>query len=183
MGRREFFKSALKKVKDTTAKVAVDLIKENTKRNFLRPPGAILEADFLLTCTRGASCKEACPYDAIHIFGVEGGIHAGTPFVDPQYSACQFCKDMPCVEACKPKALTMKNLKMGVAEFNRDHCLINQGQRCDYCFKSCPEGVAGISKGENGMPIVDTEECVGCGKCEYICVSQTGRAFLVRAIE
>ncbi len=179
MSRRAFFKSILGKVKDTAHEVAKETIKEKLKRKFLRPPGAISEEHFLLTCTRCGDCKTACPYDAVHLMGLDGGVHTNTPFVDPQYSACRYCEDMPCVTSCKPKALRPSHLKMGEARFYKEHCLVNQGQRCDYCFKSCPDGIGAISKDENSMPAIDTEKCVGCGKCEYICVSMSGRALLV----
>ena len=181
MSRRDFFKSVLTKAKGTAIEATKVVIQSQLKRKFLRPPGAISEESFLLTCTRCGDCRPACPYSAIHLFGVEGGVHVNTPFVDPQHTPCRYCEDMPCVAACKPKALHKDYLKMGVAQLHVEHCLIEQGQRCDYCFKSCPEGVGAISKDSDGLPLIDVEKCVGCGKCEYICVSQSGKALLVSA--
>ena len=128
---------------------------------------------------------KACPHGAVHLIGVTGGLHANTPFVDPYHAACVFCEDMPCIDSCEPKALTRdengKYLKMGTAVFYKDHCLVGQGQRCDYCFNSCPQGIKAISKTKEGMPQINADLCVGCGKCAYICVSQTGKAFDVIA--
>lgn len=35
------------------------------------------------------------------------------------------------------------------------------------CVKNCPFGA--LTMGENGIPIVDTNKCTGCSKCESVC--------------
>ncbi len=182
MDRRKFFTSILSKTKQAATETVTEVVKQKLKRKFLRPPGAISEESFLLKCSRCGDCKTACPHSAVHLFGVDSGVNVNTPFVDPSYSACQFCEEMPCIKACEPSALDYENLKMGVARVSSQHCLVSQGQRCDYCFKSCPSGVDAISKGDEGVPVIDTNQCVGCGKCEYICVSQSGKAIEVEPV-
>lgn len=187
MDRRNFFKFGITKSKEVTINAAKVGLKMKFKRNFIRPPGAISEEQFLITCTRCGDCKSACPHDAIHLVdAITAGINTKTPFVDPFFKACQYCEDMPCIKSCEPQALKFPEndlpLKMAIARVNLDHCLISQGQRCDYCFKSCPSGIKAISKNKQGEPIINQKQCVGCGKCAYICVSQTGKAIEMEPI-
>lgn len=182
MDRRDFFKFGLSKSTETVSNVAKANIDAKFRREIIRPPGAISEMQFLLSCTRCGDCKTACPHNAIHLVdALTAGALNKTPFIDPVFKACQFCEDMPCIQSCEPQALKMPEeglaaIKIAIAAVNPDHCLVAQGQRCDYCFKSCPKGINAISKAENGVPFIDADLCVGCGKCAYICVSQTGTA-------
>ena len=64
MKRREFFQLGARK----TAETALDLLGERARRraeNWLRPPYALAELEFLLTCTRCDACVEACPHDVV----------------------------------------------------------------------------------------------------------------------
>ena len=180
MDRRAFFKFGISKSKEVAFDIAKIGLKMKFKRTMIRPPGALPEEQFLLACTRCGDCKSACPYEAIHLVeSFTAGVVSQTPFIDPYYKACHYCEDMPCIKACTPKALKQTEnvkLKIATARVNIKHCLVSQGQRCDYCFKSCPSGIRAISKNSNGTPTIDPDLCVGCGKCAYICVSQTGKA-------
>ena len=186
MDRRSFFKLGITKSKDVAIEVAKTHLESKFKREIIRPPGAIEEESFLLTCTRCEDCKTACPHDAIHLIdSVAAGLANKTPFVDPYYKACQYCEDMPCIEACEPKALRWKEdekPKLALAVVVDEHCLVTQGQYCDYCFNSCPSGIKAIKKNSSGVPQIVEDECVGCGKCAYICVSQSGRAIEMESI-
>jgi ferredoxin-type protein NapG len=180
MNRRSFFKFGITKSREAAINIARVGLRMKFKRSFIRPPGAISEETFLLTCTRCGDCKPACPHDAIHLINeVSAGVQNRTPFVDPYFKACQYCKDMPCIIACEPKALDFPiqgPIKLGVARFVPEHCLVSQGQICDYCSNQCPDGVKALSMDANKVPGIDQATCVGCGKCAYICVSQSGRA-------
>ncbi len=69
--------------------------------------------------------------------------------------------------------------KIGIAKIFRKHCLGAQGQHCDYCSRSCPKEFNALTIGSDRVPIIDEDKCVGCGKCEYICPSITGKAIKV----
>ena len=184
MDRRSFFKFGLDKGVELAKNVASLGLKMKFRREMIRPPGAIPEEKFLLTCTRCGDCQSACPHEAIHLVNAVSP-QAKTPFIDPYFKACQYCEDMPCVKVCQPQALrwnSNKTLKLALASLNKIHCLVFQGQYCDYCFNSCPEGIDAISKDEQGLLKIDASKCVGCGKCAYICVSQTGRAIEMKAL-
>ena len=180
--RRDFFKLGFLKGKQEVVKK----IQKKVPRIGIRPPGALEEDEFILACTRCDDCVTACPHDAIFKPAYsEANIYGGTPFMDFKENACEMCTDFPCISSCKPGALKLVDnfLKVGVAKLNEEHCLVKQGQMCDYCARSCPKEYGALTFGEDRMPIIDEDLCVGCGKCEYICVSQSGKAIEVKWIE
>jgi len=182
MDRREFFNLAIQKSKSAFA----EQFAERAPRIGLRPPGAISEEAFLLSCTRCGECEKACPYQAIYSVDMEQGKAYGkTPFIDVNLTACEYCEDFPCIQSCEPGALVKEQqyIKMGLAVVHKEHCLVYQGQYCDYCAKSCPSAFDALSMGEDNMPIIDKEKCVGCGQCAYICPAQSGAALFVKPLQ
>lgn len=182
IGRRELFLRSIQSVKKTAIQVVDAGIKFKFRRKIIRPPGAIAEDEFLMACTRCDRCKEACPYNAIHkVDAISSGVLLNTPFIDPLFEPCRYCEDMPCIRSCEDNALLLENKDkpIGIAVVHREHCLVEQGQYCDYCYNSCPNGLKAIEKGDDGVPIIDVETCIGCGKCAYICVSQTDKAIVI----
>jgi MauM/NapG family ferredoxin protein len=144
--------------------------KEN--QDWLRPPGALGEEEFLTHCTRCTACQEACPYQSIRRLGPEFGRAAGTPAIIPHESPCYLCEDMPCISACEPLALRhipRGDVRMGTARIDLSACYVALGQRCDYCVSRCPLGRNAIAFGSNGLPIVKSPGCAGCGVCGYLC--------------
>ena len=52
-------------------------------REFIRPPGAVSEEEFLSLCTRCHRCAEVCPYGAIRpLLLTESVLGAGTPVLE-----------------------------------------------------------------------------------------------------
>ncbi len=73
---------------------------------WLRPPGALGEAEFVAACTRCDRCVMVCPHWAIKIATRTDAPPPGTPFLhDPDAGACARCPDMPCITACPTGAL------------------------------------------------------------------------------
>ncbi len=182
IGRRDLFRKTMHSAKKVTFDLLDAGMKIKFRRKIIRPPGAIAEDQFLMACSRCDSCKDACPYNAIHkVSSVSAGVLFNTPFIDPHHEACRFCEDMPCIKACDDNALILTDIikPIGLAVVHREHCLVEQGQYCDYCYNSCPNSLKAIIKGEDGVPVIDADACVGCGKCAYICVSQSGPAIKI----
>jgi ferredoxin-type protein NapG len=139
---------------------------------YLRPPGAIEESEFLQKCSRCTDCIEACPYDSIRRLGPEFGENAATPAIIPHESPCYLCEDMPCIAACKTEALipiAQDQVKMGLAQINHQECYQAMGQPCDYCVLRCPLRGKAIAWDEQGWPQIDKDQCAGCGACAYLC--------------
>ena len=141
-------------------------------QQFLRPPGALAEEEFLAKCTRCTDCLLACPHNAIRRLGEEMRGAGATPVIVPEESPCKLCPDLPCAAACQTGALRLVDLcevKMGKARINYQACYQAAGQPCDYCITACPLKADAISADERGVPKVKDGGCVGCGICAYYC--------------
>jgi ferredoxin-type protein NapG len=152
----------------------------------LRPPGALPEKNFLAACVRCGLCARDCPYDTLKLSDVSDGPSLGTPFFNARTVPCELCEDIPCVAACPTGALSksltdIRDAKMGVAVLvGHETCLNHLGLRCDVCYRVCPLIGEAISldrqhnertgKHTRFLPIVHTDKCTGCGKCEKACV-------------
>lgn len=141
---------------------------------FVRPPGALAEAEFLAACTQCDDCIRACPHWVIRKAGHEMGESvAETPIIVPKENPCVMCADFPCVTACEPKALVLDPNavpRIGFAKVDIAACYMAQGQPCDYCMVHCPtkpKAIRAITRGEAAE--VDLDLCTGCGKCAEIC--------------
>ena len=142
---------------------------------YLRPPGALDESAFRQACTRCTDCLDACPYDAIRRLGPEFGEAGGTPAIIVHEAPCYLCPDMPCVTACTTGALLpveRREVAMGTAVIDLNHCYQAQGQPCDYCVTRCPLKNEAIDWDDRRWPKVDPDRCVGCGVCAHLCPAQ-----------
>jgi ferredoxin-type protein NapG len=154
-------------------------------RFLLRPPGAHGERDFVARCISCGRCVEACPYIAIRVASLANGIAVGSPVIDARAQACRLCEDFPCVQACPTGALRDINarvdVRMGTAVIDEEACIaINSGIRCEVCYRSCPlidQAIRIELRPREGddihmvfAPVIDEENCVGCGLCVERCV-------------
>jgi ferredoxin-type protein NapG len=151
----------------------------------LRPPGAQGEADFLASCIKCGQCVEACPFDTLALAAVSQERAIGVPYFEPRDTPCYMCEDAPCIAACPTDALlagtAIEDARMGLAVLiDQETCLAFQGLRCEVCYRACPllgeairlEMQPQERTGEHAyfLPVVDSEQCTGCGKCEHSCI-------------
>ena len=140
------------------------------KESPLRPPWALIENQFLDTCTACGDCVTHCPTQIIK------QARASLPIVDFKSGECLFCAE--CVDVCKPHALVKTDqivpwsIKAAIKE---DTCLAFQGVECRSCYDPCearaismPPRLGGIS-----IPIMNTQQCTGCGACFSVCPVQS----------
>ena len=152
----------------------------------IRPPGALLEADFQGACIRCGLCVRDCPYHILELAKPEQNVATGTPYFVARELPCEMCEDIPCVKACPTGALDhqltdINKSKMGLAVLiDHETCLNFLGMRCDVCYRVCPlidkaitlEMRPNLRTGKHAMflPTVHSDACTGCGKCEKACV-------------
>lgn len=107
MDRRAFFTRGAKKVAQNATQLLAKKVEENAS-HWIRPPFAVDEINFLLTCTRCDECIKACPHQVIFPLPARLGAQVvSTPVMDLLNRSCHLCEDWPCVQACEPKALTI----------------------------------------------------------------------------
>ena len=151
----------------------------------IRPPGAIAEAEFAAACIRCGLCVRDCPYQILHLAKPEEPLATGTPYFVASQAPCEMCEDLPCVKSCPTSALDhqLKDVfkaKMGLAVLvDHETCLNYLGMRCDICYRVCPalDKAIGLDRQQNArtgehtlfIPVVHSDACTGCGKCEHAC--------------
>lgn len=185
MKRRELFKLGAQK----TARMAFDYAAGkigSQAGNWIRPPFAVDEPDFLLDCTRCDACIEACPHQVLfRLPGRHGLEAAGTPAMDLLVRGCRLCEDWPCVKACDPGVLKLPETeedkplplpKLAHVRIDPEACLPYLGPECGACRDSCP--VPGALKWEGTKPVIDPEACTGCALCREACIVEPNAVLL-----
>lgn len=147
--------------------------------DYLRPPGAGDEDEFLARCIRCAQCIEICPTQVLHPAGADSAIAIGTPYLVARDKPCDLCqgrKELKCVAACPTDALQeiqdRRQVRMGVAVIDTKTCLPFVGVSCNACWHACPYPREAITFDARGRPVVVEDTCVGCGLCEYACLTE-----------
>jgi len=127
-----------------------------------------------------------CPYDTLKLSRLGDDVALGTPYFEARKIPCEMCEDIPCVKACPTGALDpdLQNIddsRMGLAVLSdQENCIAFQGLRCEVCFNVCPLQNKAISlnrthnqrTGKHALiiPVVHSDACTGCGKCERACI-------------
>jgi ferredoxin-type protein NapG len=169
--RRDLLRSA---VNDWLERLVARTEDRIVDRRYFRPPGALPEMGFLAACTRCGACTDVCPPHAIVNVSSQGGLAAGTPYIDFSVQPCIACVTMPCAAACPTAALTVplhgwSGYRLTQVEFYPERCLTFQGTPCRVCADACPVGAAALTIDEAGHPVLRREGCVGCGVCAHAC--------------
>lgn len=152
----------------------------------IRPPGAGEEQAFQGACIRCGLCVRDCPYDTLRLAQLGDEVALGTPYFTARDVPCEMCEDIPCVKACPTGALDpalsdIDDARMGLAVLvDQEACIAFQGLRCEVCFNVCPIRSKAITldythnerSGKHALfiPVVHSESCTGCGKCEESCI-------------
>ena len=152
----------------------------------IRPPGVADETSFQAACIRCGLCVRDCPYDTLKLAQLGDAVALGTPYFEARDIPCEMCDDIPCVRACPTGALDpalteINDARMGLAVVvDQEACIAFQGLRCEVCFNVCPIRGEAITldyqhndrSGRHALfiPIVHSQACTGCGKCEKACI-------------
>ena len=123
---------------------------------------------------------------------------------------CTTCSEVCPAGAIRPITVEQKTaVQIGHAVFVKENCVVfTDGVSCGNCAHHCPSGaIQMVPDGEgytlnteNGrwydslgnmvdtrrismIPSVNTEKCIGCGACEYLCPSRPFSAIYVEGHE
>lgn len=144
----------------------------------LRPPGALSEEQFLDACTRCFKCMNVCPNRCIKSHGFAAGLSlVFTPYIKARERGCTLCGE--CTRVCPTGALQpfeptregwLAGVEMGTARVNKGMCFSFHGRTCGACYRACPLAGTAMKIGLYETPLVQPENCVGCGLCEQACL-------------
>jgi ferredoxin-type protein NapG len=177
MDRRAFFRKGVDKAAEMVVKHA-DAQAAKRALHWVRPPFALNELEFLVTCTRCGECVKACPHNTVFPLPARLGAQVvGTPALDLLNKACHLCEDWPCVTSCEPNALIRPDEqdeaasplpRLAYASINTGICLPYSGPECGACASSCP--VPGAMTWDLEKPRIEPELCLGCALCRESCI-------------
>jgi len=156
--------------------------------DFIRPPGALPEKDFLDRCIKCGQCLKVCLTNGLQPALFEAGLDGlWTPRLISRMGCCEFECNM-CGQVCPTgaiAALTLEKKKefiIGTAYFDTDRCIpFVTDKSCIVCEEHCPTSDKAIkfhnvvvarddgSTYESKQPYVIQDLCIGCGICEFVC--------------
>jgi ferredoxin-type protein NapG len=136
----------------------------------------------------------AGPYDTLSLASFGDVAPAGTPYFIARKIPCEMCADIPCAKVCPSGALDaqfpdIEKSRMGIAVIDQENCLSWLGLRCEVCYRVCPlSGKAitlniierDLSKHAKFEPMIHSDACTGCGKCEYACPTEQAAIRVLR---
>ena len=176
MTRRRLFEHSFEQLAHTVGRVIGGRL-DRVPRPCVRPPGALPEGLFRLSCARCHACVDACPEGAIDGLEIADPTIDGTPRLRPAERPCWWCEDTPCITACPHGALVRPPdtapQAIARAHLDAEACLEAGGQPCDACVDACPPGIAAVTKTRGHVPVLSTGACVGCGLCVDRCAART----------
>ena len=135
----------------------------------IRPPWAIEESSFVARCSSCLDCVGACPE------GIIKAGRGGLPELSFADGECTFCA--ACAEACPDGAFGPVHGDEGeklppwshVMQASGD-CISSKGVFCGICAEHCePRAISFHGPGGLGLPVIDHQECTGCGACVGPC--------------
>ena len=172
----------------TRAKEKVAMLgkgKAYKKETPIIPPGSISREHFQSHCTSCHLCVSKCPSHvlkpAFMEYGLEG-VMQPTVYFEKGFCNfdCTICGDICPNGAIKPLKIEQKHLtQIGTVVFIEENCIVyRDGTNCGACSEHCPTQAIAMIPFKDGLtiPHVDTDLCVGCGGCEYVCPARPFRA-------
>lgn len=156
------------------------------------PPGASGIRHFERHCTACQLCVSACPNQVLR------PANQIERFMQPEMSyergycrpECTKCSEVCPTEAIKRIDVAEKSsIQIGRALFIKENCVVNtDGVSCGNCARHCPTGAIHMLPKDGDpdalpTPVIETERCIGCGACEYLCPARPFSAIYVEGVE
>lgn len=153
------------------------------------PFGAKSVDSFYSRCTACQLCVSACPNEVLrpstdleHLLQPQMGYEHG--YCRPECTACsQVCPSGAILPITREEKHT---IRIGTAKVNFDLCLAAKGEAgCGNCVRHCPSGAIRMvfsDKLGHRVPVVNEEQCIGCGACEFLCPARPISAITVNGL-
>ena len=140
-------------------------------------------------CTACQLCVSACPNDVLrpstrleNLMQPESSYEKG--YCRPECTVCsEVCPSGAIQKISKEEK---SSIQIGHAVWIRENCLpLRDGVQCGNCARHCPVGAIKMVKSDPAVadspriPVVNTERCIGCGACEFLCPSRPFSAIYV----
>ena len=163
-----------------------------TRKTPISPPGSQSHKNLLKKCTSCHLCISKCPSKVLKPAFTEYGL-AGVmqPIMSFENGYCNYNCTI-CSEVCPNGALTSltkqqkHKTQVGKVQFNHDICFVVKNEyNCGACAEHCPTQAVKMVPYKNGLtiPQINTDLCIGCGGCEYICPVRPYHAIYVEGNE
>lgn len=167
--------------------------KEPNRLASLVPPGALSIGNLAQHCTGCQLCVSVCENhvlrpstDLMKLMQPEMAFDRG--YCRPE---CVKCSEVCPTGAIKPITKEDKSaIQIGHAVWVKDLCIVNtDGMSCGNCERHCPtKSIQMVAKDPADpkslkIPVINTETCIGCGACEYLCPSRPYSAIYVEGHE
>jgi len=153
----------------------------------LVPFGAGSVKDFYGSCTACGLCVSACPN---HVLKVSTDLERlMQPYMSYTDGYCRpECNE--CSKVCPTGAIERLErgqkaaISIGIARVDYDLCVAGRGVHCGNCARHCPSGAIRMVEDAAGhrIPVVNEEQCIGCGACEFLCPSRPLSAITVNGL-
>ena len=150
----------------------------------IRPPGSVVESEFLARCVRCGECMKVCITGGLQPTLFEAGIEGiWTPILVSKIGYCEFNCTL-CGQVCPTLAIRKLSLEekqktvIGLAFVDPSRCIpFVLGTPCIVCEEHCPTPKKAIVFREHTVaggvvaqvPVVLPHLCIGCGICENRC--------------
>ncbi len=184
------------KAKEKVVEGGVAVIKDKkipNRSTSVTPPGSQSAQNFNQHCTACSLCVSACSN------GILRPSSDLKTFMQPEMSYERgYCRPecTKCSEVCPTGAIIQitkedkSATQIGYAVWIKDNCVVlTDDVDCGNCADHCPTGAIEMIPSDvnndksRKIPAVNTERCIGCGACEYLCPSRPLSAIYVEGIE
>lgn len=163
----------------------------------ITPPGSKGVWHVSRHCTACQLCVAACPNDVLrpssdlnHFMQPVMSYERG--YCRPECTRCSHICPAGAIEPILPSQKSA--IQIGHAVWNKKNCVVLTDKvECGNCARHCPVGAIsmepaeslwdGVSDNIPVVPIVNTERCIGCGACEYVCPAAPFSAIYVEGHE
>lgn len=159
-----------------------------TRQIAISPPGAKSAEHLLHHCSSCHLCISKCPSNVLKPAFMEyglGGMMQPMMYFEKGYCNydCVVCSTVCPNHALAPLTKGEKHkTQVGHVVLNENICIVHtDGTNCGACAEHCPTQAVTMIPYENGLttPYINTEICIGCGGCEFICPVRPHRAIFV----